>query len=138
MLQSNPDLKLAPAMLFFGCRTATRDRLYAEELDKWSELGAVDVRYAFSQEPEHGFAKGCRYIGERILKDMDDVRELWRGEARVYVCGSRRLQGGVDDAVKVMFEKIADAEGWSEGKREERGRVFKEALAKRAVSDIFD
>jgi len=138
MLQSNPDLKLAPAVLFFGCRTAARDRLYADEFDAWSNLGAVDVRYAFSQEPEHALAQGCRYIGDRILKDMDDVRDLWKSGARVYVCGSRSLQGGVEGAVKTMFEKIADAESWSEEKRKERDGLFKEALAKRAVSDIFD
>lgn len=138
MLQSNPAIKLAPALLFVGCRSSFGDRLYADELDAWVRLGAVDVRYAFSQEPEHELAKGCKYIGDRILADTDDVRGLWVEGAKVYMCGSRRLQESVRDAVRMMHGRIAEKEGWDEREKAERVARFREALAQRAASDIFD
>lgn len=138
MLEHNPAMQLAPALLFVGCRSSEGDRLYAEEFDKWQELGAVDIRYAFSQEPEHALAGGCKYVADRMARDIDDVRNLWQCGAKVYVCGSRKLQNGIGEVAKQMFQKAAEEEQWSEVVKREREQKFKEALANRAVSDIFD
>jgi len=138
MLEENASVNLAPALLFVGCRGPTDDRLYAEELEAWQKRGAVDIRYAFSQEPDHELSAGCRYIGDRIAKDMEDVRKLWRGGARVYVCGGRRLQDNVRAGVSKISEELAQKEQWTDAVKKEKLEQFRSEVAERAVSDIFD
>lgn len=138
MLQSNPDLKLAPALLFVGCRSATSDRLYADEFAEWEKLGAVKVRYAFSQDPNHELSAGCKYVGDRILKDAVELRELWEGGARAYMCGSRKVQDSVKESVRGIWEGIAKEKGWSSEELEGEREKFRRSLAGRAVNDIFD
>ena len=108
------------------------------EFDKWSKVGAVDVRYAFSQEPEHELAGGSKYIADRMLRDIEDVRDLWKKGARVYVCGSRKVQEGIVDATKKIFEIINKEQQWDGEVRQEKELAFRDALTQRAVSDIFD
>ena len=62
MLQMNAQstVKLAPALLFVGCRSQVGDRLCAEEFDGWKKGGAVDVRYAVSRETEK--SDGCNFV----------------------------------------------------------------------------
>ena len=117
-------MKLAPALLFVGCRSGTKDRLYAEEIDKWVKQGAVDVRYAFSSEPEHGDAKGCRYVQERMKKDWTDVVSLWGKGAKVYVCGSPGLAKEVGETARELVreslkEKEQAVEGGTDGEAKE-------------------
>jgi hypothetical protein len=66
--------------------------LYKEEFDEWERIGAVDVRYAFSKEPEK--SEGCKYVQDRLWKDRKDTIELFDAGARVYVCGSRVVGEG--------------------------------------------
>lgn len=138
MLQQNKDLKLAPALLFVGCRSASGDRLYADELDKWQKLGAVDVRYAFSKEPNHKLAQGCKYVGDRLMKDIDDARELWQKGTRIYFCGSRRVQQNVVGRLQEFLRDVRKAEGLSDEEMVKRERMIDTEFAQRAVSDIFD
>jgi cytochrome P450 / NADPH-cytochrome P450 reductase len=139
---------LAPAVLFLGCRSATRDRLYADEIDAWMAAGVVDVRYAFSAEPE--LSKGCRYVPERMERDAEVVKKLWRQGARVYVCGSRRFALGVRAAAEGIARAVVAAEGGNENgnenenangmelKEEEMKARFEAALVERVASDVFD
>jgi cytochrome P450 / NADPH-cytochrome P450 reductase len=46
-IQMRVDWKLVRAVLFVGCRLETKDRLHAEQIDKWVEQGVVGVKYAF-------------------------------------------------------------------------------------------
>ena len=134
MLEANSNLRLAPAILFVGCRSATEDRLYAEELDEWSARGAVDVRYAFSGDAEKSF--GCRHVDERMLRDREDVVQAWKSGARVYVCGGRAVLEAVGRATREILESglrhATEAE-----KQELKGR-FDRARAARVVVDVFD
>ncbi|MCJ1358938.1 MAG: hypothetical protein MMC33_008938 [Icmadophila ericetorum] len=50
-------LKLAPTLLFVGCRSSTGDKLYTDEHDMWEKEGAVELRYAFSREKK--ISGGC-------------------------------------------------------------------------------
>lgn len=138
MLKQNPELKLAPALLFVGCRSASKDRIYAEDFEEWQRLGAVDLRYAFSTEPDHELAAGCKHIGDRVLKDIEDARKLWLGGARAYVCGSRGVQNDVKQNVEKFWLSAGEKYGWSQEVVEEKKDAFLKALAARGVSDIFD
>jgi cytochrome P450/NADPH-cytochrome P450 reductase len=126
---------LAPALLFVGCRgPPTGDVLYRGEFEEWARIGAVDVRYAFSRDPDA--SEGCKYVQDRVLRDREDVFALWDRGAKIYVCGSREVANEVGVAAREMVvermrqrggkEGAADVEAWFEDKRNER-----------FISDIF-
>lgn len=100
--------ELAPAVLFVGCRRAGKDQLYADEFDEWAKMGAVDVRWVFSREPN---AKdGCRYVQDRFFKDNEDISKLWKDGAKFYICGSMDLAQGIGMVAKKMFLEAAKKE----------------------------
>lgn len=47
--------KLAPALLFHGCRARDEDAIHADELEEWENAGAVEALRAFSRS-----TCGCR------------------------------------------------------------------------------
>ena len=120
---------LAPALLFIGCRHPTRDRLYAEELDKWQSLGAVQLRYAFSEDPES--SEGCKYVQDLVWKEREEARELWKKGARIFVCGNGKVGDGVREVALRIYE-----EGTGKG-REEGEEWFKGIRNERFASDVF-
>ena len=126
--------KLAPALLFFGCRSSTADLLYADEMDEWIRAGVVDVRYAFSREPEA--AQGCKYVQDRILKDKADVRRMWQDGAKVFVCGSSALSHEVGKAARILVAEAAAERGetLTDG---EAAEWFKQRRNERFVVDVF-
>ena len=77
----------APALLFFGCDGPDIDYLYRDELEEWQRQGVVDVRPAFSAEPEDGPDGPMRFVQDRLWADRADVAELVRSGAQFYVCG---------------------------------------------------
>ncbi|KAH6884403.1 cytochrome P450 [Thelonectria olida] len=127
--------KLAPAILFFGCRYPDVDDLYSDELLAWQDLGAVDVRRAYSRVPKK--SEGCKHVQDRMWKDREDVIELWQKGATVFVCGSRGVAESAKNAmikIKVEMEeragKAVDLVGtqkWFEGLRNVR-----------YITDVFD
>lgn len=104
--------KLAPAMLFLGCRDPEMDELYREELSRWEAMGAVQVVRAYSQNAEKG--SGARYAQDALYQERKKVVELWEKGARVYVCGSRALEVGVSGVFKKLYvervKEVADKE----------------------------
>ncbi|WAO87403.1 Bifunctional cytochrome P450/NADPH--P450 reductase [Fusarium falciforme] len=124
--------KLAPSLLFFGCRAPDQDDLYRDEFDDWQKLGAVDVRRAYSR---HG--DGCKYVHHRIWQDKEDFIELWEKGATVYVCGSRVM---ADSVREVMIKVKSEMEKRSGGEMsvEEAKKWFDEQRNVRYVMDVFD
>ncbi|KAH8911283.1 putative bifunctional P-450:NADPH-P450 reductase [Coniochaeta sp. PMI_546] len=128
--------KLAPALLFFGCRSPDKDDIYREELDRWEGLGAVAVRRAYSRSAGED-AKGCRYVQDRLWLDREEVTELWKRGAKVYVCGSR----SVGEAVKKVVIKIAEEDAVKEGRDvndEKITKWFDGIKNERFATDVFD
>ena len=135
-MEANPDRKMAPAILFMGCRSQTCDRLYADQMDEWIKKGVVDVRYAFSKEKDA--SKGCAYVPERMVHDAEEIVSLWRNKARVYLCGTRKFGDGVRDAAaKIALTERDRGSQRTEEKRELENR-FREAMQERVASDLFD
>ncbi|KAH8900225.1 putative bifunctional P-450:NADPH-P450 reductase [Thozetella sp. PMI_491] len=129
--------KLAPAILFIGCRSATGDRLYADELDVWAREGIVDVRYAFSREPQHPLAGGCARMTDRFIKDQGDVFELFEKGAKVYTCGSSEFAKGLGAAARKTALERERKKGNMEITEEEVDKWISERRNERFVSDIF-
>ena len=141
-LQANPKTVLAPAHLFVGCRSPGKDRLYADELDSWAKLGAVELHYAFSRESER--SQGCRYIDELMLhpSSREIIVDAWTRGARAYVCGNRAVSESVGKAARELVEaglKVRrERDGWSGEQVEERERELIEGFRMRAAEDVFD
>lgn len=129
-LKSNPQQTLAPAILFVGCRSKDTDCLYSKEFAEWQKLGAVDVRYGFSREPEHPDAGGCKYVQDRLMRDRKDIFELWGQGAKIFLCGSPSMVEGVRKVARELVEERAKEMGlvateeqigkWLDGMRNER------------------
>ena len=120
--------KLAPALLFFGCRSPQHDDIYKDELDAWEKVGAVEVVRSYSREPEK--SEGCKHVDEAIWKHRERCSELWEQGAKVYVCGSRGVGQAAQEAVLKIGMENGDGErvkGWFDGLRNTR-----------YVTDIFD
>lgn len=123
MLQANPARKLAPAVLFLGCRNAKRDRLYADEMDAWTTAGVLDVVYAFSRPdddpPQQNGATSAtpssvgssKYVSDSMksAEGKQLIKSLWRQQARVYVCGSRGFEQSVGQAGReIVLEHVRE------------------------------
>ncbi|KAH8888031.1 cytochrome P450 [Thozetella sp. PMI_491] len=136
--------KLAPALLFFGCRTPGVDDLYREEFEQWQTMGAVDMRRCYSRVDE-GMAeaeeaKGCKHVNDRLWRDRADVLALWEKGAKMYVCGSRSIGEAVKNAVvRIWLEKEPSDENMSEEERRQKTlKWFDSIRNERYTTDVFD
>lgn len=122
--------KLAPALLYFGCRSE-EDDLYRSEFDAWEKLGAVEVRRAYSRTGKK------EHVQDRLWEDRVEIRPLWKKGAKVFVCGSKGVADGVRDVtIRIRRE---DVEAYDVDESEEDTRKWFESLRNiRYVTDVFD
>src|SRR5262249_35247910 len=75
--------RVAPSLLFFGCRNPEQDFLYADELRALLGDAIPDLHVAFSRVP------GSRktYVQDLILDRRDAVWKMIQDGAVIYVCG---------------------------------------------------
>lgn len=138
-LEGSTRTRLAPAYLFLGCRHSKRDRLYADQMDKWEKQGAVKILYSFSQEPER--SEDCRYVADRMLKETDVISSAWQAGARAYVCGNRGFAESVGAAAQELVDKrmqARKAEGWTDSQVEQKKAQIFGSFSERAADDVFD
>ena len=93
--------KMGTALLFYGCSAPDVDAMYTDELKCWQEMGAVDVRYAFSHASER--SKGCKHVQDRLWRDREEAAALFRQEAKVYLCGSGSVGAAVNETMKKIY-----------------------------------
>jgi len=126
--------KLAPAVLFFGCRDPEGDSLYPEQLKEWEKMGAVEVKYAFSRDVEK--SDGCKYVQDRMTKDSKEVVEMWEMGAKVYVCGAPEVSQELGKAArKLVMETVKSKCSDVDGQKAEEW--MKNWRGERVVSDVF-
>ena len=105
---------LGPAMLFFGCRRADEDFLYAAELQGYAGDGLVDLHVAFSRDP----AAAKTYVQDLIRREGEALWRLLEAGAIVFVCGDgARMEPDVKRALTALHgaktgAPAADSEGW--------------------------
>jgi cytochrome P450/NADPH-cytochrome P450 reductase len=108
-----------------------KDFIYREELREWKGQGAIQIRPAFSKDGPEGYRK---YVHETIWDQREELAELFRNGAKVYVCGSaiRLTKSTADTIKKIWMEK-------NQGKSEEDAQQWlQEIREERYVSDVFD
>ncbi|KAI8176457.1 Bifunctional cytochrome P450/NADPH--P450 reductase [Colletotrichum sp. SAR 10_75] len=90
---------LAPAILFFGCRGPELDDMYRDELDNFEEEGVVTVVRAFSR------VRGAphKYVVDQLPSFKDQLSEMWKNGARVYVCGAKKVADAVFEVLRPML-----------------------------------
>ncbi|CAE7012814.1 hypothetical protein HRS9139_02143 [Pyrenophora teres f. teres] len=127
---------LAPAILFYGCRTPTTDLIYADLLKRWEDMGAVSIRYAFSRQSED--SHGCKYVQDRVYHDRADVIKLFDAGAKLFVCGSRNVGNGVQETlIRVAKERHFEKEGVEADDAKARA-WFDELRNERFATDVFE
>ena len=128
-------LKLAPALLYYGCRHPEQDDLYRAQIDAWQAMGVVTTRRAYSRAPEMSDRKA--HIDEIIGADGAAILQAWRQGAKFYVCGSRALGDSVKAAfLEVMKDDVQDQE--RDDSDDARDRWFESIRGQRYVADLFD
>ncbi|EKG19175.1 Cytochrome P450 [Macrophomina phaseolina MS6] len=126
--------KLAPAVLFYGCRAPNKDDLYREQFDEWEKRGVVQVYRAYSRAKEE--SGGCRYVQEQMWERRKEITKLWEDGAKVFVCGS----GAVGQAVGNVCCEIALERQLELGKETDLERVqkwFESIRNDRFATDVF-
>jgi cytochrome P450/NADPH-cytochrome P450 reductase len=103
---------VARSLLFFGCRTARSDLLYAEELAGYEQQGLVRVEKAFSREP----GQPGRYVQDAVSDCAEEVWDLLQRGAVVLVCGNAAtIAPGVRRALTTIHRERTpggDADAW--------------------------
>lgn len=99
---------LAKALLFFGCRGRQLDDLYHDELSEFESAGVVEVWRAYSKDPNHYLAKGCRYVQHRLLTESETIQDMWAQNATLYLCGSANLAKGVKTTLENMLGTLSE------------------------------
>ncbi|KAJ5153069.1 Bifunctional cytochrome NADPH reductase [Penicillium canariense] len=103
--------KPAKAVLYVGCRTKGQDDIHSTELAEWAAQGAVDIRWAYSRPSDGSTGK---HVQDLMLEDRVELVDLFEKGAKIYVCGSTGVGGGVRDTCKAIYlerrrEKIREA-----------------------------
>ncbi|KAJ4303024.1 hypothetical protein N0V90_001915 [Kalmusia sp. IMI 367209] len=127
--------KVAPGLLYFGCREPGKDDLYREDLDKWESSGIVSVRRTYSRKTDD--SDGCKYVQHRLWKERDEVIESWDQGAQLYICGNRAVGEAVKGTFVDIFFDAAQKQSW--GMTREEVKTWFEGLKNtRYAIDVFD
>ncbi|KAB8235836.1 bifunctional cytochrome P450/NADPH--P450 reductase [Aspergillus alliaceus] len=102
-------IKVGPALLFYGCNSPDEDDMYRDEFDKWQAQGVVDVRRAYSHNPQA--SKNCKHIQDRIWADRDESANFFRQGAQIYICGAGVVGLGIEKAMaRIRAEAVGEDE----------------------------
>nr|POE52309.1 bifunctional cytochrome p450/nadph--p450 reductase [Quercus suber] len=113
---------LGPAILFYGCNAPDEDDMYRAEFDYWESIGAVDVRRAYTFAPEA--SEGCKFVQHRVWHDRAELVELFKADARMYICGAGVVGTAIMDTALRMYREYTgceeeEAKAWFSGLRGE-------------------
>jgi cytochrome P450/NADPH-cytochrome P450 reductase len=96
------------SILFYGCRNAEHDMLYADELKAFEESGITQLQIAFSREP----GQPRTLVQQVIDRERDHVWDLIEAGAVIYVCGNANTMApGVRAAVMDIYRAKTDGSG---------------------------
>lgn len=129
-IQKARDVKLGPALLYFGCRDIEKDYIYKDELQEWEKQGVVSLRPCFSK---NGGDNAFKYTSDRIWAEREECHELFNNGGKVFICGSasKIARSTADTFKKIWLE-------FNPGKTmEDAEKRLDEVKVDRYVSDVF-
>jgi cytochrome P450/NADPH-cytochrome P450 reductase len=93
-------------MLFFGCRNAEQDYLYADELKAFAADGVTELHTAFSR------GDGPKtYVQHQVAAQKDQVWNLIEKGAIIYVCGDgSKMEPDVKAALVSIYRERSGAD----------------------------
>jgi cytochrome P450/NADPH-cytochrome P450 reductase len=109
------------SILFYGCRNAKSDMLYADELNAFEESGITELQVAFSREP----GQPRTFVQHLIERERDQVWDLIETGAVIYVCGNASTMApGVRAALMDLYRAKTNgsdstADEWLAGLRDD-------------------
>jgi len=118
------------ALLFFGVDHPDVDYLYRDEFAQWEAEGVVEMRPAFSSQPDGEVS----FVQHRVWKDRAEIAQLFREGAQFYLCGDgRHMAPAVRETFIRIYQRATqasdeDANAWADRMEHEHGRF---------VSDVF-
>jgi len=131
VLQAVAGRSVGETLLFFGCRNPEEDFLYSDaELSDWIKTGAVTVLPAFSRASDK--SGGCNYVQDRVWKDRELVRTIFKKGAKVYTCGSGAVANGIKEVCVRILEEGMDMS------TEKATEVFNQIQQERFATDVFN
>jgi cytochrome P450/NADPH-cytochrome P450 reductase len=108
------------SVLFYGCRDAEHDMLYADELKSFETSGITELQVAFSREP----GQPRTFVQQLIERERDKVWDLIASGAVIYVCGNANTMApGVRAALTDIYQAKTNgsdpsADEWLQGLRD--------------------
>lgn len=132
--QQRNGVRLAPAALFFGCRSS-HDDIYRDELDAFETSGVVQVFRAYSRQDVDSQTRTRKgYVQDSLLAEKQKFTQLWNAGAKVYVCGSVKMASQVKEEVMKMVYTVEQKGGLSGFTAQE---WFKQFEGTRYAAEIF-
>jgi cytochrome P450 / NADPH-cytochrome P450 reductase len=124
-LQERADLAekgvpVGKSILFYGCRNAEHDMLYADELKAFEASGITELQVAYSREP----GQPRTFVQHLIEREGNHVWELIEAGAVIYVCGNANTMApGVRAALMDIYRAKTNgsdpsADEWFKGLRD--------------------
>ncbi|SMQ52601.1 unnamed protein product [Zymoseptoria tritici ST99CH_3D7] len=121
--------EVGPALLFYGLNRPEEDDMYRDEFDAWEKEGVVSVRRAYTFKPEE--SHGTKFVQERLWHDREDVVDLFRQDAKLYLCGAGVVGQGVEGVMTRIRSEMT-------GENEETAKQWVQDLkGDRFWSDVF-
>jgi cytochrome P450 / NADPH-cytochrome P450 reductase len=114
-----------PALLFFGCDDPQVDFLYQEELQRWSDEGAVTMFPVFARLSDGEVT----YVQHRLWQERSRVLSLVEQGAHVFVCGDGQHMA---PAVRETLIRVLD-----DTKQDGARRLADLEQAGRYAADVF-
>lgn len=105
LLKTTDSITFGAAFLFFGCRYADRDFLYADEIEMFLNTGALKkLHTAFSRE----IAGKKIYVQHLLQKNGDELINILNKKGVLYVCGdAKNMAKDVRAAIVEILIKCA-------------------------------
>lgn len=124
-----------PAYLFYGCREANVDYLYADELQQARDSGVLDqLNVVFSGDKD----QPKRYVQDALLDESALVaRHLLHDEGYVYVCGSLAMGRAVKRAIAAALLRHPEYSSEPIATQEDAERVVTQRLAATIITELW-
>ena len=101
--QQSQGRRIAPSLVFYGCRHPQHDWFYQDEMRRWEKEGVAKLHLAFSTVPSHPH----RFVQDTLWSERSAVWTALQAGGTVYVCGDGRLMAPAvrDTLIRIHMDR---------------------------------